>query len=702
MDTVPPVKTAYVIAWLILLAFLGWSGNLLMDIQSNWMQTNALHRQQKDLGALTQALQNLNRPGNDVLEHYQVEQNHAAFRRYSQEFRSALAPVMEWTRGDPALAPAIDDLRREQASLSGFAREILELAAQREALRTGGAAEDAVREKENLAAATMARMDQAFQNGLQRLLTAKERVVEREQDMESQQRAHFKALYFMLFVALLASALSVELTRRSMRQRKALRDSSARINAIMNNVVDGIITVDDQGRIESSNPAADAMFGYRTSSLAGLRFTDLLGATCRCNYLEQAGGGNGTTVAPFTLIDCEQPGQRRDGSCFPMELAVSHVTVNGRHLRIHIVRDITARRRAESGLRQAAGVFEHINEGIMVTDAQGILQSVNPAFTAITQYEKEEVLGRNPNLLQSGRHDREFYRDMWAAITNRGQWQGEIWNRRKNGEIYPQWLTINAIRDERGQTTNYLGVTWDITELKKSERMKQEFITTVSHELRTPLTSVLGSLELLIRGDGGPIPEQANRLLRMAYSNSGRLVRLVGDILDFEKMSSGRMKFRLETQDLMPLVRQTMSSNSTLSRQSGIDIALVESLPHARVNCDAERLMQALTNLLANAIKFSPPGDVVEVAVSRRPSTIRIAVTDHGPGIPDEFRPQVFEKFTQRDDANLQQKGGLGLGLSIAKLIVRQHNGSIDYESEPGVRTTFFIELPESARDTDG
>lgn len=672
----------------------------MLTIQDYWSQTSVLHQKQEDLGALTNALQDLNRPGNDVLEHYQVARNEAAFERYSQQFQNALDVVQGWVPGDEKLEPLILKIGQVQATLSGYARETLSQAKERERLRVTNAPHSAISEQETLAATNMARMDQSFQNGLNILLEAKSHVVNREQDVEILQRRNFKELYVMLIVALVASALSVELVRRTIRQREALRDSSARINAIVSNVVDGIVTVDDSGRIESSNPAATSMFGYEGDDLLGSDFTRLIDADCHDSYLYELRENKGQVITSFALDGCEHPGKREDGSSFPIELAASHVTLQDRLLLIHIVRDITARRNAEDNLRKAANVFENITEGIVVTDAQRNIQSVNPAFTSITQYTKEEVIGKDPSILQSGIHDRTFYVEMWKSINDLGQWQGEIWNKRKNGETYPQWLTISAIKDERGRIANYIGVTWDISELKASERMKEEFITTVSHELRTPLTSVLGSLGLLIEGNGGPLPEKAEKLVQMAYSNSGRLVRLVGDILDFEKMSTGKMKFSLKTQELLPLVRQTIESNSGLARQSGVSIELVESLAGVRVSCDAERLMQALTNLLSNATKFSPPDDRVGVEVSRRGPMIRIAVTDHGPGIPENFHSEVFDKFTQADTANLHHKGGVGLGLSISKLIIEQHGGRIDFVSEPGVRTTFFIELPEYQKDS--
>lgn len=688
------MKLPYVIAWLVIIAFLAWSGNVLMRIQTYWAHANDMHFQQKELGALTTALQDLNRPGNDVLEHYLVATNRDMLKNYTQRYQSALEDVQEWARDDRAIGPLISDLESERSLLSGFASEILDLATQREALRTAGAEPDEIREKETAAAASMARMDQSFQNCLQILQTAKEFLVNRQHNIEQLQRRNFAELYLMLFVTLVASGLCVELIRRTMRQREALKASSDRINAIMGNVVDGIITVDADGIIESANPAANEMFGYRPNALVGLEFANLLDADCRQVYLNQVQPTAADDSSPLSLLDCEHPGYRKDGSCFPMELSITRMTVHGRYLLLHIVRDITARRRAENSLRQAASVFENINEGIMITDSDGNIQSVNPAFTRITGYSRDEVIGKNPRILHSNLHNRTFYRNMWTSLTETGMWQGEIWNRRRNGDNYPQWLTINAIRDERGRITNYLGVTWDITELKESERMKEEFFATVSHELRTPLTSVLGSLGMLIGGDGGPIPEKAGKLIHMAYSNSGRLVRLVNDIIDSEKMSAGRMKFVFTTEELMPIVMQTVESQIAPAREAGVTIEVVESLPGVFVNCDTERLMQALANLLSNAIRFSPPGDRVEIGVRRRGDTVRIEVTDHGIGVPQESRAKIFEKYTQLTDTDRRRQGGTGLGLNIAKLIIDKHNGCIDLESEPGRHTTFFIELP--------
>jgi PAS domain S-box-containing protein len=691
------MQSIYVIAWLTIVLFLGWSGNLLLTIQDYWRQTSELHARNKNLDSLTTAFRDLSRPGNDVLENYEVESNRTAFEDYSSRYRIAWQVVEGRLADDPELVPFLRQLDREQAHLSALAGQILDLAEARNRLHGTGAANELVRLKETQAVARMVRMDHAMQKGLDVLLQANSRMADRDLQLEKLQQRNLRLLYIMLLGALVASALSVELLRRTIRQREALRESSARINAIMNNVVDGIITVDEKGRIDTVNPTAASMFGCTGEAVIGRKFPLLLNPDCREMYHAQLREAAEAVIPSFAFSRCEHPGRRLDGSCFPMELAASRVTVNGRKLLVHIVRDITERKRAEENLRQAAVVYDNIAEGIMVTDAQGTIRSVNPAFSRITLYSREEVIGRNPRLLQSGRHDRSFYETMWGSLLETGRWQGEIWNRRENGELYPQWLNISAIQDERGRTVNYIGVTWDITELKASERKREEFMAAVSHELRTPLTSVLASLGMLMQGDGGPIPERAQTLIRMAYSNSGRLVRLMGDILDIERLSAGEMRFEFKPLELMPLVEQTVESSRVLLERpgSGIRVEMLETLAGVRVNGDAERLMQALANLLSNAAKFSPPEGRIGISVGRHGDRVRIAVSDHGPGIPEAFRSEVFTKFARAGIPNLQHRGGIGLGLSIAREIVVKHGGRIDYESQPGVRTTFFIDLPE-------
>jgi len=696
------MKPLYFGAWLVIVGFLLWSGNLLVQIQSIGSRTGELHELSLRLDALAVAWRDLNRPGNDVLENYAVEEQRIAFAFYKRRYEASHDAVQHRVQADSGLATLIAGLEPFHDTLVGLAETVLDLSAQREALRLSQAQAELISEKETAAATAMARMDQAFQRGLDVILEASTGVITQERALEEVQRLNFKRLYVMLLMTLLVSALTLELIRYGMRQREALRDGAARINTIVNNVVDGIVTVDEDGTIESINQSAERMFGYRAGQVLGCQFVVLLEERCGNAYLRQRRGGAAVPVIhTFFCDECEGGlGRRQDGSIFPIELAISQVTVKGRRLLIHIVRDVTERNQADQKLRLAASVFENATEGIVVTDMDGTIQSVNPAYMTITQYRAQELLGQNPRLLQSGKQDEEFYQRMWASIRGSGHWQGEIWNRRKDGEIFPQWLTINAIKDSRGHTTNYVGVASDISELKASQRRKEEFITTVSHELRTPLTSVLGSLGMIMGNMQEQLPEQAQRLVALAHSNSRRLVRLISDILDIEKMEAGKMTFQFEPLQLKALVRRVIDDSRALAEQSQITISMQTRVAESWVNGDADRLMQALTNLLANAIKFSPPGKPVEVVLGEHGSMLRVEVTDHGPGIAAEFHGEVFKKFSQAGGTDTGRKAGTGLGLSIAKLIVQQHGGLIDFQSTPGERTTFCIDLPRIEQDS--
>jgi PAS domain S-box-containing protein len=262
----------------------------------------------------------------------------------------------------------------------------------------------------------------------------------------------------------------------------------------------------------------------------------------------------------------------------------------------------------------------------------------------------------------------------------------------------PRWLSTTKvpIKNDTGQVIGMVGVSRDITVRQEIDRLKSEFITTVSHELRTPLTSIRGSLGLLAGGAAGDISHSAMKMVDIAYKNSERLTRLVNDILDIERIEGGKLAFQITTLDLTGLVEQVIEANSGYGEQFGVTFVLTESIQGTRVQGDADRLTQVLTNLLSNAAKFSPAAGTVEVAVTRHEQLLRVSITDHGPGVPTAFRARIFGKFAQADGSAARQNGGAGLGLSIAKAIIERHGGRIDYTSEPDQGATFFVDLPES------
>jgi CheY-like chemotaxis protein len=234
----------------------------------------------------------------------------------------------------------------------------------------------------------------------------------------------------------------------------------------------------------------------------------------------------------------------------------------------------------------------------------------------------------------------------------------------------------------------------DVTARKRAERLKDEFVSTVSHELRTPLTSISGSLSLLVGQWGEKLPEGAARLLAIAHMNSQRLVRLINDILDIEKIESGCVKFDLNRLNVRLLIEQTIESNRGFADNYQVRVRLAPGAVDDDVNADPDRLAQVITNLLSNAAKFSPPDEEVLVSVTRVGDTVRISVRDHGSGIPQEFRQHVFEKFAQADATSTRQNGGTGLGLSIVKQIVERLHGTVGFDDAPGGGTIFNVDLP--------
>jgi signal transduction histidine kinase len=226
-------------------------------------------------------------------------------------------------------------------------------------------------------------------------------------------------------------------------------------------------------------------------------------------------------------------------------------------------------------------------------------------------------------------------------------------------------------------------------------RMKDEFVATVSHELRTPLTALSGALGLLESGQAGPLPHPADDMVAMAHKSSQRLIKLVGDIFDIEKLESGSARFHIAPYRLAPLVEQAVAQTKPIAEMFYVTFELRMMAPDAMALVDPDRCIQAVTNLLSNAAKFSPPGKKVRVTVDRCDGRVRLSVTDRGPGIPLEFRQRVFERFAQADSSDKRRFGGSGLGLTIVKQIVENLNGTVDFETEAARGTTFHIYFPE-------
>lgn len=330
--------------------------------------------------------------------------------------------------------------------------------------------------------------------------------------------------------------------------------------------------------------------------------------------------------------------------------------------------------------------------GIFMTDPRGECLYVNDQWCRYASLTLDEAKG-NGWVRAIHAEDRERVTAAWNAAAGEGRdFASEYRFSSPNGVV---WLSGNAVvlRDRAGAIKGFLGSVTDITEQKRVEKLKNEFISTVSHELRTPLTSIRGSLGLIGSGVVGALPAKAKPMIEIATKNCERLVRLVSDILDVEKIATGLMPFKLRTLSLSSLIPQVVESNRGFAESLGISLKVESEISEDLVRADVDRLTQVLTNLISNACKFSPRGETVTIGLRREGERMRVSVQDRGLGIPKEFRPRIFQKFAQADASDAGNRKGTGLGLAISKGLIEKMNGSIGFETKTGAGTTFFFLL---------
>lgn len=333
-------------------------------------------------------------------------------------------------------------------------------------------------------------------------------------------------------------------------------------------------------------------------------------------------------------------------------------------------------------------ILDNVLEVIITFDNDGLIQSVNPAAERLFGFSSSELVQ-----LPLARLIPEA-----GAAAGRERFIGrssEIFAVHRSGEALPVEFGVSeVVLPER---RFYTGIVRDLREHKKVERMKNEFIATVSHELRTPITSIRGALGLIDGGAMGEVPEKVAGLLKVAAANSVRLVNLINDILDVEKLEFGEVAFEMRRHDLCGLVRRSLEQNAGFARQYGVGLEFQGEAGPLWVTVDEQRLAQALANLISNAVKFSPMAGVVTVAVVTQGEGVEVQVTDRGPGIAAEHRTLIFEKFGQVDASDSRKRGGTGLGLNIVKTIVEKMDGEVNFRSTPGQGSTFYIRLPQAA-----
>ena len=357
--------------------------------------------------------------------------------------------------------------------------------------------------------------------------------------------------------------------------------------------------------------------------------------------------------------------------------------------RLEVEREVRERKRADEQFRLA---MEAAPTGMLLMNMGGSIVLVNAQIEKLFGYPRAELLGQPIEMLVPERlrvNIPEFRKRSFVAAEGP---TGDLYGLRKDGSEVPIEIGLNPLRTSEGEFV--LSSIVDLSHRLELDRIRNEFVSTVSHELRTPLTSIRGSLGLLKSGAMGALPDQAAAMVTIAYKNSGRLVRIINDILDIGTIDAGKLTLKMSVVPLAELLQQAVEGNAGFAEKCEVSFLLEPVSANDSVMADPDRLMQVVANLLSNAAKFSRPGADVLIRVRPGSTSMRIEVEDSGAGIPEAFRDHVFAKFAQADASATRRFEGSGLGLSIARKLMDAMGGTIGFDSVVDQGTVFYIELP--------
>lgn len=470
-------------------------------------------------------------------------------------------------------------------------------------------------------------------------------------------------------------------------EQEARKRDIADSRRLFNTSLDLIMTVDPDETIERVNPSALAILGLLPDEMIDRSLADFIDpGDLDENRKQMDMMRSGKIMRNF---QCRY--RHKDGRTATLAWTGLWSAPDERYFLFG--RDITEQKHGEEKFRLAV---ESCPNGMLMIDSEGIIRLVNAQTETMFGYSRDELIGQSVDMLvptklrhRHAQHRAGFIGTPETKLMGHGR---DFFGLRKDGSEFPVEVALNPIQAPDGLLV--LSVITDISERKRIERMKDEFVSTVSHELRTPLTSIAASLGLLSRGAHAQLPDNLSRLVTIAHANSQRLVRLINDILDIEKIESGKMVFTIVRIDIRRLVEQAVEASQGYAAEFGVNLKLDAAAATGDVAADCDRLTQVFTNLISNSVKFSPRGGEVLVAVAARGGMMRVSVRDHGPGIAEDFKPRIFEKFAQADATDARQKGGTGLGLSIVKQLVARLGGDVSFEDAPGGGTIFHVDLP--------
>ncbi len=471
----------------------------------------------------------------------------------------------------------------------------------------------------------------------------------------------------------------------------ALAEASRKERAVIENAVDVICSIDENGKFLKVSPASTNLWGLAPDELIGRNYLELI-APADLTKVEEAARAirNGQSDTAF-----ETTTTRQDGASVTVLWSVHWSEIE--KSMFCVAHDISERKKAEEALRASEArvrtIIENMLVGLIIVDSAGNVETVNPRTEEMFGWSKDQLLGRNLMFLFPELDRSEPEKFMQTLMQKAKGRIAELEVLRKNGETFPIELSLTEFQSSEGR--RLMANILDVSERREIERLKREFVSTVSHELRTPLTSIRGSLTLMSVGALGALNEQMKKVVTIAERNTIRLIGLINDILDIEKLQAGKLDMAFDNVDIRSVLERSIESVRAFADQNSVKVEASDL--SAFVYADGDRLVQVVVNLLSNAIKFSEKGGSVTVAVEKENDWVTVKVIDRGRGIPAKYKDLIFERFQQVEVSDAKRKGGTGLGLTICKGIIEQHRGFIGVDSEEGQGSTFWFKVPSQA-----
>jgi len=345
---------------------------------------------------------------------------------------------------------------------------------------------------------------------------------------------------------------------------------------------------------------------------------------------------------------------------------------------------------------------------IAIIDKKGTVIYVNKLFEEISEYTQDELVGQHLNLLKSEYHPEEFFSYLWRVISNGFVWKGDIKNNKKSGNFYWVKATIVPLLGKNDQPEQYFVISTDITkqkeleiklsdalaEIKKTDELKNEFASMITHELKTPLTPIRGYCEILKDETFGVLNDDQKGFVNTIEQNATRLERLIGDVLDVQKLDMGKMTYNKKNLDMDEFLNHVEKNISLLLKEKEIQFSVPNNVKIS-ILTDKFRLQEIFENLIRNSIDFVPFQGKISIDIQNNEKMIVFSVRDNGVGIKKEKQSNIFKKFFQGDTSQTRKHGGTGLGLVVCKGLIEGLGGKIWFDSQEGVGTTFYFSIPK-------